>query len=355
MKQRFFLFFVCFASLIIASSCATTDDGEAQAQYLEEKIHENPHIIELYMYLIDYYWNEQVNLRETLRIANECVKNNANSTQAHILAGQVLLKTGNIKAGEEFLLRRIEEGKNYQSLLLLAEYLKDSNKIEQAKKLIHNNWVDENELNNSSASASDNQIHSNDKINMLIQLELAELDFSTKNYPQAAQTLEKLIETTGDAQISNASGIMLLRIYSINDNFKQAKKLAGKMLKKASLSEEFIELLAYIYIHNTEHHELANKLVKVYKKTQDAKLRQTIMFQLVINEIMRDRIDDALKYVKLGLEIKPVHAPFLVFDYYLTQYKSGDKDDDVIQAKSEILDSYDLVFFPAPDNFENFK
>jgi len=36
-------------------------------------------------------------------------------------------------------------------------------------------------------------------------------------------------------------------------------------------------------------------------------------------------------------------------------FKPGNKDDDVIQAKREILDSYDLVYFPAPDTFENFK
>ncbi len=355
MKQRFILFFLCLASLIIGSSCATTDIGENQAQFLEEKILENPHIIELYMYLIDYYWNQQVNLHETLRIANECIKNNANKEQAHILAGQILLKTGNTKAGEEFLRRRIEERKNSQSLLLLAEYLRDSNQLEQAKKLIHNNWNRKDSSENSSGTALDKPSDSKEKINMLIQLELAKLDFSNKNFTAALKTLEKLFETASDTQVLNASGIMLLRIYTINDNFKQAKKLIEKMLKQVRLSEEFIELLSYIYIHNNEYHELANKLVKIYKKTQDIKLRQIIMFQLVVNEIMRDRIDDALKYVKLGLEIKPVHAPFLIFDYYLTLLKSGDKDKEIIQAKREILDSYDLIYFPAPDTFENFK
>ncbi|MCK5346282.1 MAG: hypothetical protein KAR20_22885, partial [Candidatus Heimdallarchaeota archaeon] len=355
MKQRFILFSLCFAWLIIASSCTTTDIGENQAQYLEDKILENPHIIELYMYLIDYYWNQQVNLHETLRIANECVKNNANKEQAHILAGQVLLKTGNTKAGEAFLRRRIEERKNSQSLLLLSEYLRTANQIEQAKQLIRNNWDVEDLSDKSTESDSDKLSEGNEKINMLIQLELAKLDFSSKDYSQALEKLELHIETASDAHIYNASGIMLLRIYSINNNFKQAKKLIEKMLKNSSLSEEFIEMLSYVYMHNNEHHKLANILVKVYKATQDVKLKQTIMFQLAVNEIMRDKIDDALKYIKLGLEIKPIHAPFLVFDYYLTLLKPGDKDDDVIQAKREILDSYDLVYFPAPDTFENFK
>ena len=345
MKQRKLLILLSLTLLIIASSCATTDVKQEQADYLEQKVRENPNIIELYLYLIDYYWNEQADLANSLRIANLCVENNANKPKAHILAAQTLYNTGFEKEAESFLRRRIAERKNSEAVMLLASNLREEARFTEARELLTTEISGKlNELSEEQKEFSELQ-----------KLEFARIDFAEKKYDDSKNKLQNLMQNSSKPQIINAAGCLMIKILVAEENFEGVVETSEKILEQPSISAEFIELLAYSYIYFKEHHELANVLVKVYKKVQDVQLKQTIMFQLVLNEILREDTEEALSYVKLGLELKPVFAPFLIFDYYLNYYKFEDKDADELEAKRETLISYDIQYFKGPEKFENFR